>query len=538
MKIKSVTLKNGYKRFHNTTIDLGAKPPRIVALVGPNGCGKSSVLDGILFLQNQHQQLGSTGGKDVWYHYSTGVAQAGSQDVVVMTDQGNFPTVFQSRQQSGQQGTMVSFRSPYRYNAVLKIKQTKATREISHNDYGASSTDAIDGKMEENYRRLHAKYNKFRDDNDLKPSEAKAKIIGDLNASLKACLDLEIENLGNVEANQGTLYFKKSVQQKPFDFNILSSGEKEVVDILLDLYLRKDDYTETVFLIDEPELHISTAVQKKLLIEIEKLIGKNCQLWVATHSIGFLRALQEELKNDCEIIYFKPTLQLATQEETLRPVEKSIEMWRQIFATAIDDLAGLLSPRRLVYCEGEAKPSAGRDRGLDSAVYNSIFNGKYHDTLFISSGGNTELDQRSEIALAILSKVFAGIEILVLKDRDFASGHQTNGFDRDEYLKLNGANHRVLLRWEIENYLYDKEVLRAYCEAKSETLDEAIYDKLVPDIVNDDVKGMTGKMKNLCHVKGSISPDMFKKQLAKMIRPEMEVYSELERCIFGPQPHA
>ena len=33
---------------------------------------------------------------------------------------------------------------------------------------------------------------------------------------------------------------------------------------------------------------------------------------------------------------------------------------------------------------------------------------KYHDTLFISSGGNTELDQRSEIALAIITKVFSG----------------------------------------------------------------------------------------------------------------------------------
>ncbi|WP_245439460.1 AAA family ATPase [Microvirga aerophila] len=44
MKIKKVQLKNGYKRFHDLTIDLGDDPKRIVALVGPNGCGKSSVL--------------------------------------------------------------------------------------------------------------------------------------------------------------------------------------------------------------------------------------------------------------------------------------------------------------------------------------------------------------------------------------------------------------------------------------------------------------------------------------------------------------
>lgn len=48
MKIKKIHL-NKYKRFHNLTIDLGDNPRRIVALVGPNGCGKSSIFDAMLF---------------------------------------------------------------------------------------------------------------------------------------------------------------------------------------------------------------------------------------------------------------------------------------------------------------------------------------------------------------------------------------------------------------------------------------------------------------------------------------------------------
>ena len=40
----------------------------------------------------------------------------------------------------------------------------------------------------------------------------------------------------------------------------------------MDLYLRKDEYDDTVFLIDEPELHINTSIQRKLLIEIDKLV--------------------------------------------------------------------------------------------------------------------------------------------------------------------------------------------------------------------------------------------------------------------------
>ena len=43
MKISKVSIKN-FKRFDDLTIDLGKNLSRIIALVGPNGCGKSSVL--------------------------------------------------------------------------------------------------------------------------------------------------------------------------------------------------------------------------------------------------------------------------------------------------------------------------------------------------------------------------------------------------------------------------------------------------------------------------------------------------------------
>jgi AAA15 family ATPase/GTPase len=44
MRLKSIRLK-GFKRFDDLTINLGDTPKKIIALVGPNGCGKSSVFD-------------------------------------------------------------------------------------------------------------------------------------------------------------------------------------------------------------------------------------------------------------------------------------------------------------------------------------------------------------------------------------------------------------------------------------------------------------------------------------------------------------
>ncbi len=54
MKIKQITLKK-YKRFFDLTIDLGEKPKKIIALVGANDCGKSSIFDGMLYhFQSYH----------------------------------------------------------------------------------------------------------------------------------------------------------------------------------------------------------------------------------------------------------------------------------------------------------------------------------------------------------------------------------------------------------------------------------------------------------------------------------------------------
>ena len=536
MRIKKIQLKNGYKRFYDLTIDLGNEPKRIIALVGPNGCGKSSVLDGLLFHNAAYHKIGNKSGKDYNYHSMSQTPNFDYQNIIIELDKGSFGEIKQQRQTNGMENTLFSFRSPYRYNSNLKVNESRATTEIRLNNYGASASSDLDDKMEENYRRLNIKYNRYLNSQDCTPSQAKAKIIGDLNNSLINCLDLQITGIGNIEAGEGTLYFKKSDHPKDFEFNVLSSGEKEVVDILLDLYLRQEEYNNTIFLIDEPELHINTSIQKKLLLEINKLAGQDCQIWLATHSIGFLRALQEDLKDDCQIIQFEKGVNWASTQQTLTPIKKSLTKWKEIFETALDDLTGLVSPRRIVYCEGKDRPGAnGQEKGFDAKIFNNIYGEKYHDTLFISSGENTELDQRSEIALAILTKVFSDIEILVLKDRDVSSGKNNDENDRQVYLKTNPDHFRIMKRWEIENYLFDKEVLKAFCEGNKLTFNEDEYDKFVTNITDQNLKDETGRIKNYCGMTTSINAETFKLNLSQYITEDMEVYKELEQCIFHRQ---
>jgi len=216
-----------------------------------------------------------------------------------------------------------------------------------------------------------------------------------------------------------------------------------------------------------------------------------------------------------------------------RTYENISSQLRDIFSIALDDLAYLVSPKRIIYCEGRDHPGTnGTERGLDAKVYNTIFSETYPDTAFISSGGNTELDQRSALAITILGKVLPTLEVWVLKDRDMASGKPTSENDRQLYLQNNAENHRILKRWEIENYLYDKEILKKYCASNGTVFDEEAYDALVENINDQNLKDETGKIKNICGIKSSINPERFKLSLSEHISQGMSVFEELEREIF------
>jgi len=527
MRIKKIRLKE-FKRFDDLTIDLGEDPKKIIAVVGPNGCGKSSIFDAFEEKKKDFYNLGNEG------HGFYSKALYYTDDDKRKTDYNKNVAVSITPNAGTLNRKSFYIRTAYRFTSKINVQRLEAQPEILQSQDEPISSIAIDTRLEANYKRLlGSAYSEFFEGNKTGDT-VRNELIGKVNHILNSILDIQISSLGNILAKKGQFYFKKG-NVKDFPYANLSSGEKEVIDIVLDLIVKTQEFNETIFCIDEPELHLNTSIQRKLLVEIEKLIPDNCQLWVATHSIGFLRALQEELKDKAQILdfsekdYFHGT-------QTINPIKTTRKNWQRIFSTALEDLTGLISPKRIIYCEGKDRPGQnGEEKGFDAKVFNSVFGETYHDSLFVSSGGNTELDQRSEIGLAILTKVFNEIEIWVLKDRDISSGRLNNENDRKIYLENNSKNHRVLNRWEIENYLFDKEVLKAYCLANEKDFKEQEYDNFVNDITNQNVKDETGRIKNFCSITTNVNPETFKLNLANFITPEMQVFRELENVIFNRQ---
>jgi len=399
MRIKRLVLK-GFKRFDDLTIDLGDQPSKIIALIGPNGSGKSSVFDA--FEEKQKDYKGASGRESIDF-FSKCLFSINEEMKARQYERGQAINITTTENNQTFDKKSFYIRSAYRFTPKLNVTSITAQPDVLDDNARPTSSIAVDSRFQQDYERFLGQAIGEWQKGNVSGQEFRAQLIGRINEILRNILDIEISDLGNVLENKGQLYFDKK-DAKAFPYQNLSSGEKEVINIILDLYVKKRDFDNTVYCIDEPELHLNTAIQRRLLIEIEQLIPENCQLWVATHSVGFLRALQDELNEKCSVLDFSEK-DYFLGNHTMMPMPKTRANWQRIFGTALDDLAGLIAPRCIVYCEGKQEPNAdGEEQGLDATIYNEIFKFAYPDTLFISSGGSNDVWKNSGLAIKVLRK--------------------------------------------------------------------------------------------------------------------------------------
>lgn len=346
------------------------------------------------------------------------------------------------------------------------------------------------------------------------------ELIGKIsNAMKKVFRDLTLEGTGN-PLYDGQFYFTKGSSQH-FPYKNLSSGEKGAFDILLDLLIKTQDFNKTVIGIDEPELHMHSGLQRSLLKEIYELIPSECQLWLATHSIGFIRGSVELLRqHPGKVVLLDFTSLDFDQPQILKPIVPTPLKIREIFSVAIDDLSDMVVPSRIVICEGSLAVLAdAAKKEFDARIYNSIFSTE--DVLFISGNSKTTAQKSAELLFKIVAQAGSIRGISSIVDRDDLTLEKIKAFQQTN------PSQKFLGRKTIENYLLDSEIIDKYCDLNG--LDKTKITSRLIDPINEDAKAKQSAIMQQCGFKGNT--DDFKIELAKYITPDTATFTQLKKDI-------
>jgi len=510
MKIKQIKLTN-FKRFTELSLNNIPEESRLVVLIGPNGCGKSSVFDSF-------EQIGGRS-KLNFQQDQAYLRKDPSLEFLaeVKTNCGDFNL------QQPPEKKHFYIRSAYRIDPDFQTNQIGKKDDILGDSLRPKRLIDVDKRVQDNYERLvgstvQGLYSGEKD--GLSVSGLREELIGKVGASMKRVFDdLTLEGIGDPFTN-GQFYFTKGASKK-FPYKNISAGEKGAFDIILDLIIKSQEFNDTVFVIDEPELHMHSRLQQRLLKELFDLVPDNCQLWLATHSIGFIKgAIELRKTNTNHISLFDFDDIDFDQQQTLEPIIPTPDKVRKIFSVALDDLSCMVTPSQIVFCEGSLQSATDTDkREFDSKVYNLIFSDL--DILFFSADNKAMARRAATFLTKVVTDSGAIRKIKSLVDRDLLTDDEIQAY------KASDPTQKFLSRKTIENFLLDSEIIDKYCSVHG-IAKEAITSRL-SNPINDDAKAIQGAVMQQCQYAGLIED--FKLELAKQITSETKIYMSLKKDI-------
>ena len=473
MKIKNIHLQN-YKRFTDLRIEGLPDSARLVALIGPNGSGKSSLFDAFLFKAQNIPQIRNATIDD--YYYKEGdQSQRHRSDNVWNQIVVNFHV---GAPQSAEWQSAFNVRSPYRNEPDFQVQSISSVPPAASQTRFSRIIDS-DQAVLDNYQRLV--WQRLKDlDSDAPEGttfrDYRATAIAELQSALTLLFpDLALRDFSGITTQSRGFRFSKGLVSD-FPYKNLSSGEKGAFDLLLDIFVKRSEYGNAIYCIDEPEAHIAVAIQGRLLKALLALLPQDSQLWIATHSAGFIRAASQRFQEKHDVVFLDFSEQNFDKPVILRPKSTSRSFWRSVYQVALDDLAALVGPERIVLCEGN------RDRpseGFDAKCYSKLFADTHGDTLFLSRGSAGQVENSDDL-VAVIKEVVEGTEILKLIDGD----DMTDEGRRE--LLTRTPELRILRRRELENYLYDSTVLRTFFQTYGrEGLPQTIEVLLVDSVAGD-----------------------------------------------------
>ena len=529
MRFKGAIIKD-FKRFTHLTVQDIPETARLIMLVGPNGSGKSSFLDALsswhrLVSRNNHWK------GDYYLKSGSSIASEWNSEQLKVT----FDHMPDNREEKKK---LIYTRSAYRNESEFQTNHIQTIPSPLDEERVKRMIDN-DQAIGRNYQRLVGRVFDIFDSGTMTTTDFTESLINPIRDPVKKLFpDLILNSLAN-PLKDGTFRFTKKAS-KGFHFKNLSSGEKAVFDLILDLVVAKSAYNNTLFCIDEPEAHMNARVQAKLLSVLLNLIPESCQLMLVTHSVGMVRQARDmEIENPGSVVFLNFGGHDFDKSVVVKPTAPDRTFWNDVYKIALDDLAALVAPERVVICEGEPPTSKYiSGHSLDAQCYDSIFNKEFPETRFVSMGSDRQIigDQRG--LAETLQLLISGLEVRRLIDRDARSS--------EEITQLIKKGVRVLSRRNLETYLFGDEVLTALAKStnKTDKISELLEKKR--SIKNnqtgddpDNLKPASGLIYNACKSilqltnPGNDTRAFMRDTLSPLIKPGMTVYDELKWDIFN-----
>jgi predicted ATP-binding protein involved in virulence len=442
MNITEIHLKN-FKRFSSLQIEAIPKNAKLILLVGANGSGKSSLFDGFNFINGAIKRDVGTGQEFVDYYRKEKNTPAEVHinigDTAYTISDTNFgqpslpTTSFYGR---------TSFRQiPRLTRTTLGSKSTDVNKDSDRPKYFSEADIRFENDVEKITELILKDF--FR--TPKTKEEVRKAYLDPVNAALNNIFGVSSDNtiqlieiIPPLEGKVAQLLFRKGKSE--FHYNYLSAGEKEVFNLLLNLLARKQNYQDTVYYMDELDLHLNTKNQFDLLKEItENWIPENCQLWTATHSLGFIEyARQAGLAELIDFDHLNFDI-----SQVLQPISKGKPDIYEI-AVGKEFLPQLFRDKEIYFVENK-----------DSGFYASV---GITNAIFISE------NNRNNVFHKVRATGYKGIV-----DRDYLTENDIKVI-RDEYKKL-----FILGYYSIENYMYHPDNLEEFYKSKGEEFDKERY---------------------------------------------------------------
>lgn len=450
MRVREIELKN-FKRFTDLKISDIPENAKLVLMTGVNGSGKTCIFDvfeassimkeGKDFALNEHKEYYA---KNPEHSVNVKINFHNNESIILTNRREANIEIIERRD-------VFYGRSSLRQVPKLR-KITEKTVDFEKDSDRPRLYINRDERFENDIDKITKIFLKeVYTSKGITVDELASKYISKINQGFKQIFgENDATNLSlisiipSLEGKPPEIKFKKGTSEIHYD--LLSSGEKEIFNILLNLYSRTGIYQDTIYFIDELDLHLNTNLQYKLLKEIvENWIPENCQLWTASHSFGFI----DYARDSKQAVILDFDERDFDMPQTIYP---SIKNNLDIFEVAIPKKAifKLFSNKKIVLCENQ-----------NDQFFNLL---NIENTIFVGVKNSRDLF----ISIKKDKKYFG------LRDRDFLTDNEKRKIEK-KY-----PNYKILDFYCFENYLYHPdniESLKLHNFNKQEYINEIVKQK-------------------------------------------------------------